>query len=216
MELSILNLLLLAVGLVCAAPSLTSYSSSTQLTPYLTPMRCGNKWSAGRGGKNPRGQCVESGCYDECRHGALISSICPRDGQKAQDCCVHIPCGTNSERSFCLNRNQKCEGGTLSWDLHCSAGNMGCCVLDKPTQSDGSCAPKDQLHILCGNFPTDPCCAPHKAVQKPNPPPAVEKYPIKTEKAEERVSVVGPDDGPPKGIEYTDGCSGMLAWFGMC
>lgn len=112
---------------------------------------------------------------------------------------------------------------------------MGCCVLDKPTQSDGSCAPKDQLsvlalalrsgnqrltmiarHILCGNFPTDPCCAPHKAVQKPNPPPAVEKYPIKTEKAEERVSVVGPDDGPPKGIEYTDGCSGMLAWFGMC
>lgn len=113
---------------------------------------------------------------------------------------------------------------------------MGCCVLDKPTHPDGKCAPSDKLSvlpsaprfclqkltaiarsILCGNFPTDPCCAPRKTVQKPNPPAAeVGKPPAEKENEGKRGRVVGPDDGPPKRIEYTDGCSGMFAWFGWC
>lgn len=75
MKLSILNLLLLAVGLVCAAPGLTSYTDLAQLTPYTEPLRCGNPWMASFNLQN-QGKCVAAGCEKECHHGALISGIC--------------------------------------------------------------------------------------------------------------------------------------------
>ena len=80
MKLPYMTLLFLAVRLIYAAPSLTSYTNSQRLTPYLNPLQCGNAWSAGFDHQNPLGKCVKSGCFEECSHGALISGLCP-DGK---------------------------------------------------------------------------------------------------------------------------------------
>lgn len=60
------------------------------------------------------------------------------------------------------------------------------------------------------------CCVLDKPTQPndANPPAAKAKEsPQKTEKDGERGGVVGPDD---ERIEYSDGCSAFLAWFGLC
>lgn len=113
---------------------------------------------------------------------------------------------------------------------------MGCCVLNKAIQPDDECASKDQLSVLpcalqiyhedltaivrpslCANSPTDPCCTPRKVAQQPSSPAAMfENFSESTENSEARVKVVGPDEEALKTVEYTDGCSGFLALFGMC